>query len=227
MSSERKDSRSSSRSTKEPEVTLEAIRALLRSELAIALEPLKKEIRHLKHENEQIRSVIVRQQAILEKNETQRRSHNLIINGIPEGSPSNSSDDNLQYIQNVIDKVREHCSDPSPRFKITSTRRIGKPSADKSKTFLVTMENQEHRNLLLRNSRVLRELPKFSKVFINADLPDNTRKENARLHNVIKDLRKRHPTKTITRKFGIIYVDGVQEDKFDLKNQLFLANQYE
>lgn len=197
-------------------VTMDAIRDLLRSELALALEPLKQEISRLNSENQQIRSILAQQQLTIEKAEIQRRATNIIINGLD--LPDKDSPNDMETTKVLLDKVREP---DGPNFSILQTKRIGKVTG-RSQLLLVTLENCNDRQKILRNAKGLKNKPGFEKIYINADLPVLTRKENSRLYAAAKQLRNLHPSKSVVLKFGKLTLDDVEVDRFDLENQLFL-----
>ena len=207
--------------------SLEAIRLLVRTELDESLNLLKKEILELRTSNEMMKNVIISQQLQIEKMELDKRACNLIIHGVQEATAKLPD---KHMVDNILETIRSNCtdSDPPTKFEVTNLRRIGKHiNGTKPRPIVLTLTNRDNKNLILKKSKSLRNVPGFSNVYLSADLPDLTRRENGRLRMAFKQLKDSSSESSVLLRSGKLSIDGRIVDSFNIKNQLFRAEEQE
>ena len=197
--------------------SLESIRLFIRSELDSAVALLMKEISGLKQENNMLKNIISSQQAMLERQEINKRAKNIIVSGLFD---NNSTSSDLESAKVLIEKVRTSLSNPPPCFEIDHVKRIGKSTDNRPRLLVISLSDKEHRSPILRNSKCLKLDKKYDNIFLSPDLPKLTRNENSRLHKAFKSAKAAGGSNVALRS-GRLIVDGNMVDHFDIQNQLF------
>ena len=150
----------------------------LRNDISSDMKNLFKEIEELKNENVTLRNEIVNICLRDEQREIAENSQNLIINGIQDESDSKGK------IISALNFVLSESNSPlSSEDVVKEIHPIGKPSAGPSKdrTFKIKCLDKASRDTILKNAKCLRNYDQNKQVYINADLPPLTRRENTRL----------------------------------------------
>lgn len=182
-------------------------------------------------EMDKVKNLVVEQQRILEKYESERRLPNLIISGIPE-SPIRietdefdeskimiSDDEKLQYI------CKEICETDND-IHISSSIRLGKKSSDRPRIMKVCFPDISVRNRMLRFQKQLRDndtiTNAFCKIYVKPDSTYLVRQEEKRLRDMMRDMKKSaHPRDKFYIKKGQLFQNSAMVDKIDIRNQLF------
>ena len=130
-----------------------------------------------------------------EEKEQEQKALNLILYG------TKPSEDDESLVTNMM---RDMQITPQPKYQ---TKRIGKINDTGHQLLLLTFEQKNTRNNVLKQAKSLRRLPGYEKVYIN---PDRTREEqqtDRKLRTELKKTRANDPNnKYIIRNFKIIQI---------------------
>ena len=121
-----------------------------------------------------------------EAQERQKRRKYLIVSGLPEPtteSPDERTEKDKETIESIAEELGVDDVDPE------CVSRIGRMDPSKPRLLRFKCSGMESKMDLLRNSRKLRDCPKFQKVFVNPDLTAMQRKLNASLRAELKARR--------------------------------------
>ena len=179
---------------------------------------LLKQIEVLKNENATLKNEIVNIRLRDEQREIAENSQNLIINGFQDET------DPKEKIISALNFVFTKSNSPlSAEAIVKEIHPIGKPSTgpSKNRTFKVKCTDKASRDTLLRNAKCLRTYEQNKQIYINADLPPLTRRENSRLRTKLRQLTSTSPNADIRLIKGELTVNGTLIDQFSLENQLF------
>jgi len=197
------------------ELTLESI---LDRKLKNIIAPINAKIEKLETECNNLRAICDKlqvtqtlQQTTNEFQEISARSKNIIITGLKE------SVDTKTAIQEIINFVT-----PKSTLDISPTYEFWRLGSDKShsRPVKVVLASNEISSKVKKNAKLLREHDKFKGVYVNPDLPPATSKENARLRNLAKEIRRANPADTVyIRKGKLIHNDNIV-DSFNILNQI-------
>lgn len=187
-------------------------------------EEIKKEIRAefdpqltaLKEEIKELRTVVTKQQAFIERLDNDQRANRIIITGVPEdevlvdGDTTAFSDaDKCELLFNLIDS----------RPTVQDICRLGKPNPNKSRPIKVTLRNNSDRADVIDKASVLatRTQP-FKSVRIKKDTHPAVRHEWARLHECLRKEKEKHANSGYEIKLDFqnrqLLRDGVVIDSF-------------
>ena len=171
----------------------------------------------------EIKEILSKQQATIEKLEIQNRKLNLIITGIPETSIECGG-------QVVMDEKEKLTNLGQPlgisinNEDISYCARIGRKRNNAPRPLKVTFSDIIIRNTILYNQKLLRANSSswHGNVFANKDLPYLTRLEDKRLRERMKNERfNAAPKDVIFLKNGNLYKNGISIDSSNVTNQLF------
>lgn len=192
-------------------------------EMECKLESVQVEQLRLSVELDKVKDIVVDQQRIIERFDALNRQPFLMISGVSEST----IDVGDKYLENDHEKVSYICNEISTtEVDITSCVRIGKVSNRGSRLLKVGFSRISDRHTVLRQQAELRRntdfLESFGKIFITPDSSPLARKEDKRLRDVLKDIRRSSKeTDMVYIKRGHLYKNGQIMDKFDIRNQLF------
>ena len=173
-----------------------------------------------------LEKIVVRQQELIENLQKRDLECNLIISGVPESSPHESTDDH----GTVIKLFREIMTpEEMTNMELSETSRLGqRPSSQNPgltpRRIKAVLGNKLLRNAILKKAKNLKGNKNFPRVYINPDEPVLTRRENSRLRRRLRELRESHkstPNLHIYLKRGNIFINSDIVDTFSLSNQMF------
>ena len=72
-----------------------------------------------------------------------------------------------------------------------------------------------------KNQQFIKKNPEEDKIYFSYDEPLLTRRENARLRKVKKDLSEQNPGSNVQLTKGKLLLNNIERDSFNLKNQVF------
>ena len=96
---------------------------------------------------------------------------------------------------------------------ISNKYRLGNPRNGKS-LWKVSLSRKDYRKKILRNAKFLKDNVSFKGIYINADTPPLSRKENGRLRSNLLEFRNGNPTKVVKLVKGKLVMNKFV-DKFD------------
>ena len=171
-----------------------------------------------------IKKVVVDQQKLLEKNESDRRKMNVIFSGVSEGKVI-AGDDELSTDTEKVHYLINSITTLASEFDAIGVKRLGKYSDSHPRPLCVTFSNIEDKLHVLQAKRKLadqniRDAFK-SGIYINTDRSFLSRKEDQRLYERLKGLRTDYPEKECYIKSRRLYCCGKVLDEFDISNQIF------
>jgi hypothetical protein len=187
-------------------LTIGAFRTILREELNERLTL----INELEKKVTVLQKTVLQQQECMERIEANRRDNNLIISGYLETKP-----DRLEDIKEILSTIAGQEIIPKRVQRLGTSLNRTTP-----RQLLVVLADVEKRNAVLVKAKTLKDNIDFKGVYLNADEPPMTRKENARLRKKAYDYRKLHPNSKIYIKKGKLYMNEDVIDNFNLQNQL-------
>ena len=179
----------------------------------------------LDEEVTKIKNVICEQQLKIEKYERHMRADNIIIHNIPEQDVFVGT----EKLKEDIEKINFVCQsarvDVTPD-KIHSFKRLGKRKQNKSRPLKVTFKDKDHKYIVLNKRKDIASNEKIreafqNKVFVNPDCSFLVQKEELRLRESLKRLKKEKPTSSSYLRSGKLYLDDEIFDEVDVRNQLF------
>lgn len=164
------------------------------------------QIENFKQQLSSQHNAIIHQAKRIEAMEVKNRSLNLIIRGIPE-NPTVP----------LIDDIQNNFKSNEP-FNIVSCSRIGKLQQNNTRPIKITVSSFDDK---IKLSNFARSNLRTKSIYVNFDEPPLTSRENKRLRDKAKSLKTDNPTKDYKLDKGRLLVDGMELDRFDLKNQIF------
>ena len=174
-------------------------------------------------EIDKIKEVVVDQQRLIERHETDKRRNHLIISGVPE---ANITIDN-ETLKTDMMKVQHFCDEVCDTgVHIYRCIRLGKDGGRSPRIIKAEFAEVEMRNKILRSQKALRSDPSiinaFGRIYFNPDSTPLGRKEDNRLRETMRNLKSNSTDKDlIFMKKGMLYKNGEIVDKFDIRNQIF------
>ena len=126
---------------------------------------------------------------IQEVEDRNRRSHNLIVSGIPEGE--GSIDERKAADKEKIKKLLGDLDDHWDEDVTEQVHRIGNNTSKGPRLIRVTCGEKSVKRDILQRAKQLRNLPAYTNVYINPDLTIRQREENKRLRNEFKARKSR------------------------------------
>jgi hypothetical protein len=172
-----------------------------------------------------IKDVICDQQIKIENYEKHLRADKVIVHNVPE----NDIFVGTEKIERDLDKINLMCRsvrvDITPD-KIVSVRRLGIRQKNKCRPLKVTLSSKDHKFKLLNCRRDIASSSDLQKIFQNRIFvnPDNSilvQKEELRLREKLKCMKKENPGISIYIKAGKLCHDDKVIDEIDIKKQLF------
>ena len=180
---------------------------------------------HLGNEITTIKEVIIDQQLKIESHEAKLRSNNIIVHNIPE-DPVFYGPDKLEDDKSKM-SVLCHLSDVKIKADdMSSFQRLGKRQQNKNRPLKVTLKNSSQKFQFLNNRGSLSKSNDLmhifkAKIFVNADSSFLVQKEEYRLRQKLKDLKRDKPHTSSYIRSGVLYHGGKEVDRVNIKNQLF------
>ncbi|XP_044761882.1 uncharacterized protein LOC123319097 [Coccinella septempunctata] len=108
-----------------------------------------------------------------------RRSHNILIRGVPE----TGAEEDLSSVSSILD-----CVLPDANNQCVSVARIGKSSTDRPRILKVSFSNSVIVNKILRNKALIKSVPDYHRIIISDDKTPLQVKE---LDSLREELRRR------------------------------------
>ncbi|MEL7309091.1 MAG: hypothetical protein AAGK05_15315, partial [Pseudomonadota bacterium] len=109
---------------------------------------------------------------------------------------------------------------------MSSFQRLGKRQQNKNRPLKVTLKNSSQkfqflnkRESLSKNNDLMHTFK--SKIYVNADNSFLVQKEEYRLRQKLKDLKREKPLLSSYIRSGVLYHAGKEIDRVNVKNQLF------
>ncbi|KAK8373056.1 hypothetical protein O3P69_015593, partial [Scylla paramamosain] len=193
-------------------VLLDELR-FLREEMA-EMKKLKQEVAHLSDGLEKAYKIIHNQQLFLEKLDSKERRCNLVMTGLLEDPDEIGETDKEKVV-----KVLEAASYPDAvQTENWEMKRLGRENEHHKRPLLITVENQEKRDGVLRVAKNLKNVRgSLSTIYIKKDLHPAVRKEYARLRTREREEREKPVNVganiTYDRKDRVLLRDGVVIDR--------------
>ena len=173
-----------------------------------------------KKEHEALKAVVLEQQKFLTKIDSEKRSANLIITGVPEDTPLANHSGIAESNDDKVAKILEEIGCPDIQFQ--NTERLGKQEETNLKRPIkITLKDASNRSVVLSHAKNLKESSEpFKKIYIKKDLNPQVRKELSRLRGVTKR-EKEKPENTgkdvrFDAKLRKVFVNDVEVDSFKL-----------
>ena len=197
---------------------LDQLRFTLREEIR---KDFQEELRELRTtiQNQQVtiqtmKTTIIEQALCIERYEKERRANCAIIYGIPEATDST---------ENLNDKIIDILQKTEVYFNSSEVFpvRIGKKGKNPRPVKITLKSEATKKEVVAKAREKFPKKPELKSIFINYDQSPLTRKENLRLREKMKSLRVEHPQKEIKISNGLLLMDGLVVDKFDLRTQVF------
>ena len=211
------------------------IKNFLKEEIAAVHERLEKfehklscvqsQIVQTDDEVSKLRSVILDQQLQIESHEVKMREKNVIIQNIPEAEVSSEAG----ILRDDSEKLETLCRLANININpedMVSLRRLGKRQSNSNRPLKVTLKKTEQKFKFLNNKKAISnnsELTQLfnNKIYINVDNSFLMQKEEYRLRQRLKELKREDPSCSSYIRAGVLYHDGVIDDKSDVRNQIF------
>lgn len=111
-----------------------------------------------------------------------RRSHNVIISGVPESEGESSLDDDKTKCFEVLRAINCH------KDSVTEVGGIGKPNKDRPRLLKEKCKSLPSKEVIINNVKRLRKFPKFRDIHIN---PDRTPVQQSVWKELFIELRNR------------------------------------
>ena len=157
-------------------------------------------------------------QKFMEDLDSEKRANHLIVLSLKEEG-NESDQDNFLGILDAIGVKRED-------VKIENMERLGQideNQGNRTRPLKVTLEQRSMRNIILKNSKNLKDQPegsKYKKVFLKRDQHPDVRNEEKRLYEVFK-AEKNKPVNAdkevvFDRKARVVTVNNEEVDRFKL-----------
>ena len=147
---------------------------------------LNSDFQKLKEENEQMKTALSEHQRFLSLLDSERRSANVIVMGVPEDKPLISESGTAENDNAKVAKIL-HEIDCYVTF--SKAERLGQKSEEEGRhrPIKLTLNDADSRGDVLSNAKKLKTLGEaFSTIYIKKDLSYETRKEMTRLREVFK-----------------------------------------
>ena len=191
---------------------------------------LKKEVEGLKKQNQSLLDATFQHQRFLEAVDAEKRNHNLIVTGVPEGdfilpavtegpdqTPEVTAKTDQEKISLILDKTGQ-----TENVTVVEVKRLGKKREGRNprpRAIKVVTTTPEERKLVLENSKELKQAGnEFSKIYIKKDIHPAVRKELNRLRSVQSSEKQKPENVGREVKYHadtrFITVDGVEVDRF-------------
>ena len=162
--------------------------------------------------------IIAEHQRFMEDLDSQKREKHLIVLSLTE---KNDEDDEEKFLA-ILDVIGVKRVDVA----IESVERLGQineEEVDKNRPLKITLGKRSMRDIILKNSKNLKDQPEgseFKKVFLKRDQHPEVRKEEKRLYEVFKAEKKKpeNAEKEVifNRRSRIVTVNNEEVDRFKL-----------
>lgn len=180
---------------------------------------------------ERLKELVVSQQLQIEQGEKRARECNLILHNIPETDLSTSTsclksdDDKIKTLIQTA-KIDVNMGD------VVSIQRIGKShlspggSKQRQRPIKISLKDKDKKYKILNKRReisqnTLLKQTFHNKIFVNSDSSFLVQKEEYRLRQHLKEIKSDNSSASAFIRAGVLYVDGSEVDKIDIKKQLF------
>ena len=172
-----------------------------------------------------MKDVITNQQLTIENHEQKLRAKNLIVHNIPEDEVSFGSETLKNDRDKIIVLARTNNVDAKPE-DIVTVRRLGNKRADRFRPLKVTLSDSDKKFKFLNKRKFIAANDEMknifhNRIFVNTDSSFLVQKEESRLRERLKELKREDPNTPIYIRSGALYYDGGIIDKVDVTNQLF------
>ena len=159
-------------------------------------------------------------QKFMEGLDAEKRAKDIIVLGLKE---EEGQDDSEKFLE-IVDTVGVKRTD----VEVSCVARLGKIDEeqideDKTRPLKVTLEERAMRDMILRNSKNLKDLPEtsqFKRVFLKRDQHPEVRKEEKRLYEVFKAEKKKPENADLPvlfdRRNRVVTVNNEEVDRFKL-----------
>lgn len=187
------------------------------SELKKDYEKTKQDLINMKTENENIKKVLGEHQRFLSSVDSEKRSANVIITGVPENVNDIGVDDR-KMVEKILEEI--HCSGTV----LHKTERLGRTTVSSKRPIKVTLAHPADRERILSNARRLKQsnCEQLKKVYVKKDANPLVRQEQARLREVLRR-EKEKPENTgkqvkIDYKQNKVFVGELEIDSFQIQH---------
>lgn len=196
-------------------VLLDELR-FLREEMA-EMKKLKQEVAHLSDGLEKAYKIIHNQQLFLEKLDSKERRCNLVMTGLLE-DPDEIGETDKEKVVKVLEAVSYPDAVQTENWEMKRLL-VGRENEHRKRPLLITVENQEKRDGVLRVAKSLKNVRgSLSTIYIKKDLHPAVRKEYARLRTREREEREKPVNVganiTYDRKDRVLLRDGVVIDRY-------------
>ena len=180
------------------------------------------QIKQLKESNDLLMQTITQQQRFLEEIDSERRSCNLIVLGVPEDSclPTANGEGEASTDDEKFDEIMNKLGLPGP-ITPRSIQRLGKkiPTNTKPRPIKVVLENAQQRQSILEKAKTLNDATDaFKKIHLKKDVHPAVRREFGRLFAVEKAEKEKAENAgcqvVFDRQKRVVTIDGVIIDRF-------------
>ena len=131
----------------------------------------------------------------------ERRKLNVVISNLPESTPSDIETRETRDLRKFVDVIKD-----SLKLNVRALRcyRVGKIREDRPRLLVVSLENIETKQELLRMSSQLRNIPEWSNLYINPDLTPAEREMNRKLRQELAARRAAGENDIFIRRGSIV-----------------------
>jgi hypothetical protein len=150
-------------------------------------EKTKAELEVVKSDLAKMKTVLTEHQRVLTTVDSDRRSANIIITGVPEHLPLRTAQgtsvvDDKEKVRSILTDIS--CGD----VDLKNIQRLGNPAENHKRPIKATLLNPADRKTILNNSKKLKQAvnDQLHLVYIKKDMNPRDRKEMARLRDVYK-----------------------------------------
>lgn len=182
----------------------------VKSELA----SIKTDVRKMQATIDEQSKIIEKQQDFMDLLDSRERACNLMFFGIPENTQLLNKESDGEKVGAIVASCGM-ALDPS---QLISVRRLGSPNAnnDKPRPVKVAFAQRSYPKMIMEKKSGLQGITALKKVSIRKDTHPLVRKEWSRLNTALKAAKERpeNQGKTVEVKNGILFVDGIQIDKY-------------
>ena len=212
----------------------------LMTEVKQITDPIAKEVKELKTENNKLKTEITllkakgnehgekmdkvektlkEHQKTLAQNDKSARYKRLILAGMPE----EEVEINGNKLNNDREKVLEVLKIMKLEINSVNVRRIGKKDQGAEKRpryIMLEFSSIDERNQVKKKSSVLKDNECTKSLYLKADLTKKTREEYKRLYEMKDRILEESPDKAVKIDYGKLYVNDVVIDQIDDKDFL-------
>lgn len=160
---------------------LDVLADTIKKDIRLEFEPI---IKKLQDEQQQLRSVVSKQQIFIEQLDRANRENNLIITGVPENivlcdgpRTADNDEDKCKLLFALIDsqpQVQDMC-------------RLGRPEPNTSRPLKVTLrKNSDRTDIISKSSGLAAKAAPFNHIRFKKDTHPSVRREWARLHECMR-----------------------------------------